>query len=588
MDKTFPGKFESYVDYDGAQRLHTLLTELNLWHAVKSEAEDHYEFSNPSINSADVIHNMLAIVRMLSKPYTIHLDPSDGCNCTMALTAFKLIGCCYPSHDESSMYASHGKQWHFRDRKDVAKAKNLLVPVSDNTMFQRAQSAETKTLGKVFSPKEKAPEAKKGKGKGKLPKKAPKQKPAAKKPAASRQEVLQVGLVGEDFTNAVEFAVEVLENPDAVNVEHILHSCLEFALFGEVLMNDVKKPKEVIKFKAWWPLRKHCKMQLAIWHNKAPRKDDNDHQEGDAPLSDNNQEHLNSLLQLVESGKASKTMADIISNKNIPASIQAMRSTHQALQSLVKLLWSKSKICSVEFLTSMLDEKSFDICAKPLLEDVFTLMEALLPLDGFVKPVYLLQMAMQSHTDDDAAPQLETLLGFASSHPALKGLIDVFAKAGSLSVLDECCSMRIKYLGIVFDEILKIVQEKTSSQLKVKSSPMLQAISNARHVLMSNHYRDELATKDFALHTYESWIDFWYKCLSHLKEGQTISCDVVLDLSRERLGKTHQAMSKKVLEKELQEQLQFYSEHRDEALDMMDNFDEDTIHSCVVMFQCYI
>ena len=146
--------------------------------------------------------------------------------------------------------------------------------------------------------------------------------------------------------------------------------------------------------------------------------------------------------------------------------------------------------------------------------------------------------------------------------------------------------MRIKYVGIISDEILEIVQEKTSNQLKVESSPMLQAISNARHLLMSNHYRDELATKDFALHTYESWIDFWYKCLSHLKEGQKISCDVVLDLSRERLGKTHQAMSKKVLEKELQEQLQFYSEHRDEALDMMDNFDEDTIHSCVVMFKC--
>ena len=68
MDKTFPGKFESYVDYDRAQRLHTLLTELNLWHAVKSEAEDNCEFSNPSIKSAGVIHNMLAIVRMLSKP----------------------------------------------------------------------------------------------------------------------------------------------------------------------------------------------------------------------------------------------------------------------------------------------------------------------------------------------------------------------------------------------------------------------------------------------------------------------------------------------------------------------------------------
>ena len=177
------------------------------------------------------------------------------------------------------MYASHGKQWHFRDRKDVAKAKNLLVPVSDNQMFQRAQSAETKTLGKVLSPNMKSPEAKKGKGKGKLPKKAPKPKPAAKKTAASRQEVLQVALLEEDITNAGEFAVEVFENPDPVKVEHILHSCLEFALFGEVLMNGVKKPKEVIKFKAWWPLRKHCNMQLALWHNKAPHKDDNDHQE---------------------------------------------------------------------------------------------------------------------------------------------------------------------------------------------------------------------------------------------------------------------------------------------------------------------
>ena len=72
----------------------------------------------------------------------------------------------------------------------------------------------------------KTPEAKQGKGKGKLPKKAPKPKPAAKKPAASRQEVLQVALFVEYITNAVEFAVEVFENPGAVKVEHILHSAL--------------------------------------------------------------------------------------------------------------------------------------------------------------------------------------------------------------------------------------------------------------------------------------------------------------------------------------------------------------------------
>ena len=91
MDKAFPGKFESYVDYDRAQRLQTLLTELILWHAVKSEAEEKCQFSILSIKSADVIHNMLTIVRMLMKLYTIHLSPSDGCSCTMALVALKLI-----------------------------------------------------------------------------------------------------------------------------------------------------------------------------------------------------------------------------------------------------------------------------------------------------------------------------------------------------------------------------------------------------------------------------------------------------------------------------------------------------------------